>query len=196
MRRSEQDSDLPGAAYAHFERAAILEDQVRQQGQEMTEISLVEMEQHYQAMQMGFGLEVQQTSQSQQAMEPITPPGAGNVGQGQWAQVLSGSVLYYSVAESHNGIGVQTTQYMHLCPTGMAYFYQNSGGGGGAITALSQLEYVGASQWQLVEQGEQSYLQMQFQGQQGLFPLRVINDKVQIQGLGTFSVQRGGAQCP
>ena len=161
---------------------------------------LADLDQHFQAMEMGMGnlnnndqgqnQTQDQISGNTNPSEPVSPPASG-----QWNQLLSGSVLYYTATQSHNGIFIQTTQYMHLCPNGMAYFYQNSGGGGGAITAPGQLEFTGSANWKAIEQGGQAYLQMAMQGTPGNFPMRIINQKVEIQGLGTFAVQRGGAQC-
>jgi hypothetical protein len=161
---------------------------------EEPETFIADMEVHYEAMQYlaeeGVGMTTQTQTQTQtQSQSQLSSSG------GQWQQLLSGSVLYYTAIESHNGISVQTTQIMHLCPNGTAHFYQKSGGGGGAITALSQLEYTGSATWKAIEQGGQAYLSMNMQGSGGNFPMRIVNQKIVVQGLGNFSVQQGAAQC-
>lgn len=160
-----------------------------------------EMNTHYQAIQMGAGnLNRQQPAVNNYSREPVQP-GNQNFNQGQvasggsWKQLLSGSVLYYSATQSHDGIFVQSTQYLHLCPNGTALFYEESGGGGGPITAPRQTQFTGSANWDIVEQGTQAYLRMTLQGRAQNFPMQVINQKLQVQGLGTFSVQAGAAQC-
>lgn len=161
---------------------------------EEPQVFIADMDMHYEAMQYlaeeGEGM----ATQTQTQTETQTYSQSSSTG-GQWHQLLSGSVLYYTAIESHTGITIQTTQIMHLCPNGMAHFYQKSGGGGGEITALSQLEYTGSSAWKAIEQGGQAYLNMTMDGTAGNFPMRIVNQKLVIQGLGNFNVQQGAAQC-
>lgn len=118
----------------------------------------------------------------------------------QWKQLLNGSVLYYSTTESRGGLFVQSTQYLHLCPDGKAHFYQSSTGGGEfggiGIADPGQLEYTGSANWAVSAQGSNVFFQVTMPGARpGAFPIGMMNDKVLIQGLGHFSVQRGAARC-
>ena len=155
---------------------------------------ILDMEAHYEAMQQGLG-NLSQSYASGQTNATNNPPPASNQGGGQWKQLLNGSLLYITATQSHNGLTVQSTQFMHLCPNGVAYFYQNSGGGGGDLTAMQSLEFVGSSNWNVIEENGQAYMQMTLQGVSGNLPMRMINQKVFIQGLGALSIQPGGAQC-
>lgn len=164
---------------------------------------IADMDQHYEAILAGAGnLSMAQLNKTSNNTENqnTTISNAGNTtsnntGNSDWNNLLTGSLLYYTVTESSTGITIQTTQYMNLCPGGAVHFFQNSGGGGGAITAGQQLEYTGSATWAVVTQGNQAFLQMNLQGQAGNFPMRWVGDKLVIDGLGNFSVERGAATC-
>jgi hypothetical protein len=104
-------------------------------------------------------------------------------------------VLYFTATQSNGGIFVQTTQYMHLCPNGTANLYQNSGGGGGAITAPAQMEYTGSIRWDVIERGNQAYFQIDAGSGGQLLPMSLVNNKIIIQNLGNFSFEPGAAAC-
>lgn len=161
------------------------------------ETFLADLEVHYEAMQMGAGYgsqnkgtltQYQGEQNNQYNQQPF------NSGGSQWKQLLNGSVLYYTVTQSHTGMFVQSTQYMHLCPNGTALFYEESGGGG-AVNPGREIQFSGSANWNVIEQGGQAYFHVNMQGQFQNFPMRVLNQKIQIQGLGNFSIQQGAAQC-
>jgi hypothetical protein len=102
--------------------------------------------------------------QTQQNQGPVSSTGAS----GQWKQMLSGSVLYYSKTESYDGMFVQSTQYVHLCPNGTAYTYQSSAGGGDigsvGISNPEEMEFTGSVNWWVTEQGGAAYFQIALAG--------------------------------
>lgn len=160
-----------------------------------------DMEEHYAAMQMGAGFQmgtpgsdtVYQTQQNQGLVSSADASG-------QWKQLLSGSVLYYSKTESYSGMFVQSTQYMHLCPNATAYTYQSSAGGGDVgsvgISSADEMEFTGSVNWGVTEQGGTAYFQIALAGaNQRAFPMQLVNNKVLIQGLGDFYLQAGAAAC-
>lgn len=169
---------------------------------EAPETFLADLEIHYEAMQMGVGYDVQnngtltqyQGQANNQYYQQSNNNQQFNSGGGQWKQLLSGSVLYYTVTQSHNGMFVQSTQYMHLCPNGTALFYEESGGGG-AVNPGRTMQFSGSANWNVIEQGGQAYFNVNMEGQPLNFPMRALNQKIQIQGLGNFSIQQGAAQC-
>lgn len=160
-----------------------------------------DMDEHYAAMQTGAGFQMgtpgsDTVYQPQQNQGPVSSAGSG----GQWKQMLSGSVLYYSKTESYSGMFVQSTQYMHLCPNGTAYTYQSSAGGGDVgsvgISSPEEMEFTGSVNWDVTEQGGAAYFQIVLAGaNQGAFPMRVVNNRILIQGLGDFYLQAGAAAC-
>lgn len=160
-----------------------------------------DMDEHYAAMQMDAGFQMGTPGsdtgyQTQQNQDPVYNTGES----GQWKQMLSGSVLYYSKTESYNGMFVQSTQYMHLCPNGTAYTYQSSAGGGDVsnvgISNPEEMEFTGSVNWGVTEQGGAAYFQIALAGtDQRAFPMRLVNNQIHIQGLGDFYRQAGAAAC-
>ena len=162
---------------------------------------IADMDQHYEAILAGAGnlantaLQQAGTQSNQVNQSNTTDTGTGAAANSQWGQILSGSILYYTATQHYEGMTVQTTQLMHLCPNGAMHLYETSGGGGGAITDPRQTQYTGSANWRLVEQGGQTYFQITMDGVTRNLALGIINQKVQIEALGVFSVDRGSAQC-
>jgi hypothetical protein len=156
-----------------------------------------EMEEYYEALQMG-AFDANERDQDNQGITPNNDQPSRN-GQSPvtngWKSSLSGGVLYFTATQSNGGIFVQTTQYMHLCPNGTANLYQNSGGGGGAITAPAQMEYTGSIRWDVIERGNQAYFQIDAGSGGQLLPMSLVNNKIIIQNLGNFSFEPGAAAC-
>jgi hypothetical protein len=160
-----------------------------------------DLEEHYAAMQMGAGFETE-TPASEKSNQSQKDQGLASSkdANGNWKQMLSGSVLYYSKTESYEGLFVQSTQYMHLCPNGTAYTYQSSAGGGDVggvgINSPEEMEFTGAVNWDVTEQGGAAYFQIAMAGtSQRAFPMRLVHNKILIQGLGDFYLQAGVAVC-
>jgi hypothetical protein len=58
------------------------------------------------------------------------------------------------------------------------------------------MEFTGSVNWDVTEQGGAAYFQIVLAGaNQGAFPMRVVNNRILIQGLGDFYLQAGAAAC-
>jgi hypothetical protein len=162
---------------------------------------LNDLQEHWAAMQMGAGFETATPGsgagdQSQKDEGPVSSADAN----ANWKPMLTGSVLYYSKTESYDGLFVQSTQYMHLCPNGTAYTYQSSAGGGNVggmgINSPDEMEFTGAVNWDVIEQDGAAYFQIAMGGtSQRVLPMRLVHNKILIQGLGEFYLQSGAAVC-
>ena len=170
---------------------------------EAPEDVVADLNEHYAAMQMGAGYEMEAPgSNAGQQVLQNQRPNSSIGGNGQWKKMLSGSLLYYSTTESYDGIFVQSTQYMHLCPNGMARFYETSSGGGDVgsvgVSAPSQMKFTGSLNWGVTEDGSAAYFvmsDMRGANQEGAFPMRVANNQIVIEGLGAFYLNPGAAVC-
>jgi hypothetical protein len=196
----EMEGEAP-ALLSDKEHIAELTEELLEEFAEAPEEVLNDLEEHWAAMQMGAGFETATpgsgtASQSQKDEGLVSRTDAN----GNWKQMLSGSVLYYSKTESRDGLFVQSTQYMHLCPNGTAYTYQSSAGGGDVggvgINSPEEMEFTGAVNWDVTEQGGAAYFQIAMAGtSQRAFPMRMVHNKILIQGLGDFYLQSGAAVC-
>lgn len=164
-----------------------------------------EMDQHFQVMLMGGGFQMGNTQQESQEINHQNNIRANQMESSQlsevdqWKQVLSGNILYATTTQSSGQIFIQNTQVIHFCPDGIAYNYSISGGGGSVggidITNPRNFTFEGAFNWNVVNQGGISYFQFSLQGASQLTPIKVVNNKIVLQGLGNFSLQQGGARC-
>ena len=164
-----------------------------------------EMDQHFQVMLMGGGFQMGKAQQqsAEVTAQPTTQTKEVSSAQltevDQWKQVLSGNILYATTTQSSGQIFIQNTQVIHFCPDGVAYNYSISGGGGTVggidITDPRNFTFEGAFNWNVIARGGISYFQFSLQGASQFTPIQIVNNKIVLQGLGNFSLQRGGARC-
>ncbi len=162
-----------------------------------------EMDQHFQVMLMGGGFQMGNAQQEEEEPHHTSQTNEMRSGQlsavDQWKQILSGNILYATTTQSGGQIFVQNTQVIHFCPNGIAYNYSISGGGGSVggidITDPRNFAFEGAFNWNVVDRGGISYFQFSLQGASQMTPIKVVNNKIVLQGLGNFSLQQGGARC-
>ena len=141
-----------------------------------------------------FGTETQDKMKA-----PSNPDFNPNTVSGQWQQLLSGSVLSYTTTQSYDGLFVQSSQYLHLCPGGVFSIYESSAGGGDVggigISNPNQMKFAGSGNWDIVEQNGVAYFKLDMQGASQLLPIKVVEGKIMIQGLAYFNYHEGAAQC-
>lgn len=187
---------------------AALKTELLEEFASMSEIMIMELNEHYQWMQANNGKNTaNHSSEGELVSQSIgvphdkakSLPASNHADLNQWNQLLNGSVLVFTTSQHHGGMYVQSTQYVHLCPGGNLRIYERSAGGGSAsgmsISSSEGLQLSVIGQWDVVSHGGVTYFRMGQNGEIAATVIKIVNNQIYLQGVGALQYAPGAAEC-
>ncbi len=182
-----------------------LKAQLLQDFASMPETFILELNDHYERLNsfntagIETGPSIQTQNQSKQNTQNNAVLTSNNSDLAQWQKFLKGSVLVFHTSQHYEGMYVQSTQYIHLCPSGTLQIYESSAGGGSAggmsINSSDQLRLSTVGNWDVVTQGGQVFFRMTHNGEIVGTIIKIVNNQVYLQGVGALKYFPGAAKC-
>ena len=187
---------------------ASLKAQLLEEFASIPELMILELDDHYDWMQgQSTGIvsssslenKLESASESSNPIAAQKVPVSNNTDVNQWNQLLNGSVLVYETSQYYEGMYVQSTQYMHLCPDSSMRIYESSAGGGSAagmsISSTDQLRLSEVGNWDVVSKGGVTFFRMVSNGELGAAIIKIVNNQIYLQEVGALKYFEGAAQC-